>query len=142
MSAAGRSIVAVALIAAFAGLAFSMLASPHYKAATRILIETRESVYTRPGQSAEADRPILDEEGVTSQVELVSSSDILRNGRARPRSREQRRVRSKQVTTPQSSWPCSALHRTPPDQSIEQRVIDAVRESAEGLSRRAVARQS
>jgi exopolysaccharide transport family protein len=73
-----RTIVVVALLAAFAGLAFAMLSTPHYKAATRILIETRESVYTRPNLASEADRPILDEEGVTSQVELVSSSDILR----------------------------------------------------------------
>jgi uncharacterized protein involved in exopolysaccharide biosynthesis len=73
-----KTIVVVAVLAALAGLAFAMFATPHYKAATRILIETRESVYTRPGNFAEADRPVLDEEGVTSQAELVSSSDILR----------------------------------------------------------------
>ena len=73
-----KIIVAVALFAAMAGLAFSILSAPLYKAGTRILIESRESVFTRPGMATEADRPILDEEGVTSQVELISSSDILR----------------------------------------------------------------
>jgi len=122
-----KIIVAVALIAAFAGLAFSMLASPHYKAATRILIETRESVYTRPGQSAEADRPILDEEGVTSQVELVSSSDILRTV-----VRELDLVNNEEFA-PRSSpirslFAMFGLASNPSGQSIEERVISAMRE--------------
>jgi uncharacterized protein involved in exopolysaccharide biosynthesis/Mrp family chromosome partitioning ATPase len=53
-------------------------ATPHYKAETRILIETRESVFTRPQGSSENERPVLDEEGVTSQVEVISSTDILK----------------------------------------------------------------
>ncbi len=53
-------------------------ATPHYKAETRILIETRESVFTRPQGSGDNERPILDEEGVTSQVEVISSTDILK----------------------------------------------------------------
>jgi len=73
-----KLILAVTL--AVAGLAFlaAWLATPHYKAETRILIETTESVYTRPSPSAESDRPILDEEGVTSQVEVITSADLLR----------------------------------------------------------------
>lgn len=71
-------IVTVALI--MTGLAFALawLATPRYKAETRLLIETRESVYTRPESNGEVDRPILDEEGVTSQVEVISSTDILK----------------------------------------------------------------
>ena len=122
-----KIIVAVALIAAFAGLAFSMLAAPHYKAATRILIETRESVYTRPGQTAEADRPILDEEGVTSQVELVSSSDILRTV-----VRDLDLVNNEEFAPSRSPlrslFAMFGLASNPSDQSIEQRVIGAVRE--------------
>jgi uncharacterized protein involved in exopolysaccharide biosynthesis/Mrp family chromosome partitioning ATPase len=53
-------------------------ATPHYNAETRILIETRESVFTRPQGSSENERPVLDEEGVTSQVEVISSTDILK----------------------------------------------------------------
>lgn len=62
------------------GLAFVLasLATPHYRAETRLLIETRESVFTRPDGSSEAERPILDEEGVASQVEVIASSDILK----------------------------------------------------------------
>lgn len=122
-----KVILAIALIAAFAGLAFAMLAAPHYKAATRILIETRESVYTRPGLSAESDRPILDEEGVTSQVELVSSSDILRSV-----------VRELDLASNEEFAPRSSLLRSlfamfglasnTNGQPAEERVISAVRE--------------
>lgn len=65
---------------AVTGLAFliAWLSTPHYQAETRILIETTESVFTRPTPAGDGDRPILDEEGVTSQVEVISSSDLLR----------------------------------------------------------------
>ncbi|RUV67392.1 MAG: chain-length determining protein [Mesorhizobium sp.] len=71
-------ILVVALV--ITGLAFALtwLATPHYRAETRLLIETRESVYTRPDGTNDNDKPILDEEGVTSQVEVVASTDILK----------------------------------------------------------------
>ncbi len=55
-----------------------LMVSPKYRAETRILIETGESVYTRPdtGLVDEA-RPVLDAEGVASQVELLASSQVL-----------------------------------------------------------------
>ncbi|WP_395447280.1 GumC family protein [Aminobacter sp. UC22_36] len=65
---------------AVTGLAFVLasMATPQYRAETRLLIETRESVFTRPDGSGENERPILDEEGVTSQVEVIGSTDILK----------------------------------------------------------------
>jgi exopolysaccharide transport family protein len=65
---------------AITALAFVLasLATPKYRAETRLLIETRESVFTRPDGSGENERPILDEEGVTSQVEVIGSTDILK----------------------------------------------------------------
>jgi len=68
----------VALVVAAGAFVLASLATPHYRAQTRILIETRESVFTRPQGDAGTDRPILDEEGVTSQVEVISSTDILK----------------------------------------------------------------
>ena len=62
-------------------LAFLVLSlvSPKYRAETRILIETRESVFTRPANQQQGDeRPILDPEGIKSQVELIGSSDLLK----------------------------------------------------------------
>lgn len=73
-----QRIVAVALIVT--GLAFLLawFSTPLYMGETRILIETRESVFTRPEPNSENDRTILDEEGVTSQVEVIGSTDILK----------------------------------------------------------------
>ncbi len=58
--------------------ALASLATPLYKAQTKLLIETRESVYTRPENNNDADKPILDAEGIASQVEVISSTDILK----------------------------------------------------------------
>ncbi|RUU29664.1 exopolysaccharide transport family protein [Mesorhizobium sp. M6A.T.Ce.TU.016.01.1.1] len=71
-------ILVVALVVTGLALALAWLATPHYMAETRLLIETRESVYTRPDGTNNDDSPILDEEGVTSQVEVISSTDILK----------------------------------------------------------------
>ncbi|WP_353641866.1 exopolysaccharide transport family protein [Mesorhizobium sp. WSM2239] len=71
-------ILTAALTVTALAFVLAWTATPHYKAETRILIETRESVFTRPQGSGENERPILDEEGVTSQVEVISSTDILK----------------------------------------------------------------
>jgi exopolysaccharide transport family protein len=73
-----KRILFVALVATGVALAFAWLATPHYRGETRILIETRESVFTRPQGGSEDDRPLLDEEGVTSQVEVIGSTDFLK----------------------------------------------------------------
>ena len=52
-------------------------ATPLYRAETRVLIESRESIYTRPQAAGEDDRAILDQEGVASQVQVITSTDIL-----------------------------------------------------------------
>jgi uncharacterized protein involved in exopolysaccharide biosynthesis len=66
---------------AITGVAFvlAMLATPKYRGETRILIETRESVFTQPDtRNQPTENPLLDEEGVTSQVEIIGSNDILK----------------------------------------------------------------
>jgi uncharacterized protein involved in exopolysaccharide biosynthesis/Mrp family chromosome partitioning ATPase len=76
--ASWRRIVAVALAVTTVAFVLAWLATPHYKAETRILIETRESVFTRPESGGDNDRPLLDEEGVTSQVQVITSTDLLK----------------------------------------------------------------
>lgn len=66
----------VALCAVGAALAFASTSTPRYRAETRLLIETRESVFTRPDRG-QNDQPILDDQGVTSQVQVISSTEIL-----------------------------------------------------------------
>ncbi|WP_309086564.1 exopolysaccharide transport family protein [Chelativorans sp.] len=72
-----RRILLVALLLTAVVFALLVTATPHYRAETRVLIEARESVYTRPQTTAEADRAILDQEGVASQVQVITSTDIL-----------------------------------------------------------------
>lgn len=67
-----------AVIMAALAWAFCLLITPDYRAETRILIESRESVFTRPNGEATAERPIMDAEGVKSQVEVMTSGDLLK----------------------------------------------------------------
>ena len=68
---------------AVAALAYVLagLATPLYRAETRIMIESRESIYTRPASAgiSDAERAPVDDETVASQVEVIGSTDILRD---------------------------------------------------------------
>ncbi|MDH6229563.1 Mrp family chromosome partitioning ATPase/capsular polysaccharide biosynthesis protein [Mesorhizobium soli] len=70
-------ILVVALVVTGVAFALASMLTPRYRAETRVLIETRESASTRT-EPAESDGPILNEEGVASQVEVISSTDILK----------------------------------------------------------------
>jgi uncharacterized protein involved in exopolysaccharide biosynthesis len=62
-------------------LVFAVLSSitPKYQSDARVLIEASESVFTRPerNQNEPSDTSVLDQEGVASQVEILTSSDLL-----------------------------------------------------------------
>ncbi|MGB8816577.1 MAG: Wzz/FepE/Etk N-terminal domain-containing protein [Rhizobiaceae bacterium] len=71
-------ILLLSTVAAAATAAAVLAIDPKYMAETRVLIETRESVYTRPDTgNIDEQRPVLDSEGVLSQVELMGSADVL-----------------------------------------------------------------
>jgi exopolysaccharide transport family protein len=72
-----RRILVVALVVTGLAFVFASVVTPKYMGETRILIETRESEYTRIDANANRSAPILDEEGVASQVEVISSTDII-----------------------------------------------------------------
>ncbi|WP_157014732.1 GumC family protein [Mesorhizobium xinjiangense] len=71
-------ILVVTLSVAAVAFMLATMATRHYKAETRIVIETRESVFTRPQETAGAASPVLDDQGVTSQVQIITSSDLLK----------------------------------------------------------------
>ena len=73
-----RRVLGVAIAASLVALLFASIATPSYRAETRLLIEARESVFTRPQGDRGDTAPVLDEEGVTSQVEIITSTDILK----------------------------------------------------------------
>jgi uncharacterized protein involved in exopolysaccharide biosynthesis len=80
MSSLARDWKRIALVAACvtaSAFAFASLSTKHYQAETRILIETRESIFTRPDAGG-ADSTLLDDQGVTSQVEVIGSADLLK----------------------------------------------------------------
>ena len=71
-------IVGGALIFAVLAWVICLFITPDYRAETRILIESRESVFTRPNGEATNERPLMDPEGVKSQVEVLTSGDLLK----------------------------------------------------------------
>lgn len=72
--------VAIPALIAFAGsLAFVNIVSPRYTGEAKLLLQTSDSYFTRPGQERGADQaPQIDEQGVASQVQVVMSRDLAR----------------------------------------------------------------
>jgi uncharacterized protein involved in exopolysaccharide biosynthesis len=65
----------LALIAATSFVALSMI-PPKYKAEAKVIIEARSIRIDQTQKDADADRALLDQEGVASQVQLITSRDI------------------------------------------------------------------
>lgn len=57
---------------------FVSLVSPRYTAETRVLIENRESFYTRPAAATGEGGALIDTEAVASQVQIITSRDLAR----------------------------------------------------------------
>ncbi|MDX8525653.1 exopolysaccharide transport family protein [Mesorhizobium sp. MSK_1335] len=71
-------IVFITLLVTGLAFAFAWLATPYYKATAKLEIGSRESEFTRPPGTNDDDKPILDEQGVATQVQIISSPDILK----------------------------------------------------------------
>ncbi|CDX11215.1 Exopolysaccharide transport protein family [Mesorhizobium sp. ORS 3324] len=71
-------IVLVTLVVTGLAFAFAWLATPQYKAVAKLEIGPRESVFTRPAGSTNDDKPATDEEAVATEVQIISSPDILK----------------------------------------------------------------
>jgi succinoglycan biosynthesis transport protein ExoP len=72
-------IAALTLLAG--GLAFAAvnMVTPRYKSEARVLIETRDNIFLRPDAEKALDRGgAIDQEAVTSQVQLILSRDLAR----------------------------------------------------------------
>ena len=73
-----KRILFVAFAVTALALTLAWLATPLYRAETRISIEPRESPYTQSSTSGEGGRPFFDDVGVASQVEMVQSNRLLK----------------------------------------------------------------
>src|SRR6059036_858916 len=71
-------IVLVTLVVTGLAFAFAWLATPQYKTVAKLEIGPRESVFTRPAGTTSDDRPAADEEAVATEVQIISSPDILK----------------------------------------------------------------
>lgn len=67
----------IALVAVVAYLGLSTI-PPKYRAEAKVLIEARSSRIDAGQRDPEAERTLLDQEGVTSQVQLMTSRDLAR----------------------------------------------------------------
>ncbi|HEV3397364.1 MAG TPA: exopolysaccharide transport family protein [Xanthobacteraceae bacterium] len=65
------------VVAAIAAVAVNLV-TPRYKSEARALIEGHENVFLRPEADKAADRAMLDQEAITSRVQLVLSRDVAR----------------------------------------------------------------
>lgn len=75
---AKRWLVPLAFIVCALAYVAASLMTPKYRGETRVIIETQESIFTRADAAPGADAPLLSPEGVKSQVELMSSTDLLK----------------------------------------------------------------
>jgi uncharacterized protein involved in exopolysaccharide biosynthesis/Mrp family chromosome partitioning ATPase len=70
-------IFAGSLAAAGLAYAITLAVTPKYNASTRVSIETLESVYTRANQERSDVNPLLDQQGIKSQVEIMTAPEVL-----------------------------------------------------------------
>ena len=74
-----RSIIGPTLIMAAAAFIGVNLLAPQYKSEARVLVEGRENIFLRPeAEKTLTERVTIDQETVTSQVQLVLSRDLAR----------------------------------------------------------------
>lgn len=71
-------IIAVTAFAAVASLVITSMMTPSYKAETRLLIESRSPNLTGGEGAAAANDPVLDSLNITSQAQLLQSTDLIR----------------------------------------------------------------
>ncbi len=71
-------IVAVTLIAAVAATAFVFLVTPRFSSEAQILLENRDTGFTRTLTERELPSGVIDEQAVLSQVQVVTSREVAR----------------------------------------------------------------
>ncbi|WP_349367945.1 GumC family protein [Salinarimonas sp.] len=74
-----KLIAAVTLIAFAASLAYVLTTTPRYQGEAQILLEDRDTSFTRPVDAAADDTArVIDEQAVASQVQVIRSRDVAR----------------------------------------------------------------
>jgi uncharacterized protein involved in exopolysaccharide biosynthesis/Mrp family chromosome partitioning ATPase len=116
------------LVVAVATAAIVSMIAPEYKSEARVLIQGRENVFLRPeAEKVDREPGVVDQEAVTSQVQLALSRDLARQVA------KQLRLGDRPEFDPVlrgTSWVASLLHmaglaRDPLRMTPEERVLDA-----------------
>ena len=71
-----RWILIPTLLAFVGSVLFVNIVRPVYTGEAKVLLESRESFYTRPGTQERLEIPLIDEQAVASQVQVVLSRDL------------------------------------------------------------------
>jgi uncharacterized protein involved in exopolysaccharide biosynthesis/Mrp family chromosome partitioning ATPase len=75
-----KTIASLTFIAAAIAFAVVSLMTPRYRSEARVLIETRDNIFLRPEADKATERnSTVDQEAVTSQVQLILSRDLARD---------------------------------------------------------------
>ncbi|WP_136656974.1 Wzz/FepE/Etk N-terminal domain-containing protein [Nitratireductor sp. XY-223] len=73
------AILSLMLIVCAAAFVISGNIAPRYRAESRILIEAREPLFTQSGQQDTGQSQFLDAQGITSQVEIINSTNLIKS---------------------------------------------------------------
>ncbi|HEX8165133.1 MAG TPA: GumC family protein [Beijerinckiaceae bacterium] len=73
-----KLVAGAGLLALAASLAFVTVVPPRYTGEAKLILESRDSFYTRPTQDRTDQQPLIDEQAVASQVQVVMSRDLAR----------------------------------------------------------------
>lgn len=124
-------ILVVALVVTALALVLALTATEKYRAETRVLIESRESVFTQPNSVTPGlGLPLLDQEAITSQVEVMHSADILRRVTRELALGERPEFNGDAETSSLGRFLILLGLRSDPSQaSVEDRVIRTLREN-------------
>ena len=123
----GRLLAATALVAGAAFVVSSLMA-PRYEAETRILIEPREANLGQAGTARGDQQSVLDQQNVVSQVQLLTSSDLLRQVARDMKLYERSEFDPDTNPSPLADIMVSlGLRKNPLEMQPEDRVLDAFR---------------
>ena len=73
-----KTILAITVAVAIGAIVFVLTATPRFAGETQVLLENRDSVFTRTLSERELPGGTIDEQAVLSQVEVVSSREVAR----------------------------------------------------------------
>ena len=130
------------ILVALGTLVFVQFITPRYQSESRVFIESRDNIYLRPDADKDTAPNAVDDEAVTSQVQIILSRDLAREVINKLKLGE-RPNSIRRSTAYRRSRPCSVcfgLVKDPLSMTAEERVLDSLLRSAHRYAGRQIAR--